>query len=214
MVSFIWKGINIEENVGAVQFAWIIFLLTALTGNPHRRPLLLAGHLRRRHILPGLRHRFLRRDIRTQGARQLHWLPCSVSVIDWSEKWAPFAFLVDAATLAIVTNVANVTNVAYCLTTNYVLPHFDQITGVSPTQMSHMSFAGPTAILLALKALYGGGRWLRRYPLLFLAVPMPSFVGAILEIGLLQFVLPNLSIVEHTVGFLVGLMMSYVLPHP
>ncbi|KAH7951604.1 hypothetical protein HPB52_010786 [Rhipicephalus sanguineus] len=117
-------------------------------------------------------------------------------------------FLVDTAILAIVTNVA-------CgLTTHYVLPNYAQITDVSTAQMSHKCFAGPTAILLALKALYGGGRWLRKYPMLFLTVPMPRLVGAMLEIGLIQFVLPDLSTVGHTVGFLAGLMMSYVLPQP
>ncbi|KAL1419878.1 hypothetical protein MTO96_004633 [Rhipicephalus appendiculatus] len=123
-------------------------------------------------------------------------------------KVGTLRFLADAAILAIVTNVA------YNLTTHHVLPLFIEVAGASPAQMRHTSFATPTAILLALKALYGDGRWLRRYPLLFLAVPMPSFVGAIIETGLLQFVLPHLSIVEHTVGFLGGLMVSYVLPQP
>lgn len=117
-------------------------------------------------------------------------------------------FLVDMATLAVVTNVA------FCLTTNHVLPHFIKVAAASSGHTRQSSFAAPTAILLALKSFYGSGRWLRKYALLFLAVPMPRFVGAIIEIGLLQFVLQHLSIVEHTVGFLAGLTMSFALPQP
>lgn len=117
-------------------------------------------------------------------------------------------FLVDAAILAIVTNAA------YCLTAHNVLLKRVEIAGTSPAQMSNKCVVGPTAILLAVKALYGGGHWLRKYPLLFLSIPLLSFVGAILEIGLLEYVLPDSSAAGHTVGFFVGLMMSYVLPQP
>ncbi|KAH6929464.1 hypothetical protein HPB50_000281 [Hyalomma asiaticum] len=117
-------------------------------------------------------------------------------------------FLVDTAILAAVANAA------YCVTTHYVLPNYDEIAGVSPAEMRHNCFAGPTATLFALKAFYGGDPWLRKYPLLFVSVPLPSIVGAILEIDLLYFALPDLWIVAHAVGFLVGLLMSFVLPEP
>ncbi|KAH7951603.1 hypothetical protein HPB52_010785 [Rhipicephalus sanguineus] len=355
MVSFIWKGINIEEKVGTVQFAWIIFLLTMLTGvlivclyyllaicvdpifyhhcgigfsgvifalkvldnvvyptqsrNVLGFPVTLpsgyivwlelfliqimtgnncgfVGHLGGvlagflyigvitpifnalwqvfieapksavRYLCPCLlpvpygtillsaaslatNSDFLSSsEMNLKAVGRSSWSSCLIGDGQWRHLLAPVLqcsgrlhlaytvatllslgyrlerkvgtvrFLVDAATLVIVTNVA------YSLTTHNLLPQFDQIAGVSTAQMRHASFATPTAILLALKALYGGGRWLRKYPLLFLTVPMPSFVGAILEIGLLQFVLPDLSTVGHTVGFLAGLMMSYVLPQP
>ncbi|KAL1419880.1 hypothetical protein MTO96_004635 [Rhipicephalus appendiculatus] len=292
MVSFVWKGINLEGKVGPVQFIWDHLHPDRSHRRPHRRPLLLAGHLRRRHILQALRHRLLWRHFRAQvwfepllaqfvtgngsfvghfaGALaglvylgmlkpifNVAWLvlvdaprsavrylcPCllpvpygavllsaallatnadflptselklkaisrpssSSSLVIGEGQWhlllAPVLrcsgrlhlaynmatllglgyrlerkvgtvrFLVDAAILAIVTNVA------YCLTAHYALPNYNQIAGVSPTQTSHMSLTGPTAILLALKALYGGGRWLRKYPLLFLAVPNAEFRG-------------------------------------
>ncbi|KAL3201985.1 hypothetical protein MRX96_012247 [Rhipicephalus microplus] len=44
--------------------------------------------------------------------------------------------------------------------------------------------------------------------------PGARFVGAILEIVLLEYVLPDSSAAGHTVGFSVELMMSYVLPQP
>ncbi|KAH6929463.1 hypothetical protein HPB50_000280 [Hyalomma asiaticum] len=116
-------------------------------------------------------------------------------------------FLVDAAILAIATNVA------FCLATQCVLPK-DEVAGESPAEMRHTCFAGPTAILLAMKAFYGGGRWLRKYPLLFFAVPLPSIVGAIVEIDVLYLALPNLWVVSHVVGFLVGLMMYFLIPEP
>ncbi|XP_050035927.1 uncharacterized protein [Dermacentor andersoni] len=123
-------------------------------------------------------------------------------------KVGSIRFLVDTVVLAITTNVA------FCLTTHYVLPNYDEIAGVPPAEMPHKCFAGPTAILLALKALYGEGRWLKKYPMLIFSLPLPSLMGAILEVDFLYFVLPDLWIVCHAVGFLVGLFMSLVLPEP
>ncbi|EEC08382.1 hypothetical protein IscW_ISCW006085 [Ixodes scapularis] len=112
-----------------------------------------------------------------------------------------FALTTLAATVA--------TNLAYCLMTHFVLPYAKEIDGIPHFEMEYKCFLGMTGALMALKVIYSYYYPYAGYLLFFIEVPVPKFIGLVLEIALLHFLLPHVWIVGNVVGFAVGIVYVF-----
>ncbi|XP_077499586.1 rhomboid-related protein 4-like [Amblyomma americanum] len=122
------------------------------------------------------------------------------------------------------------TGFVYCLSAWMILPSSLlgtwSIDGVHPYEVPYKCFTGCTAALLALKvSLAQGARgvgsqsvpwylaWLRgRYPFLWLELPCPPLLGAILEAAFLRAAMPFLWTAGNAAGIVVGLFPGLIFP--